>query len=301
VIAGVAIAAVSADAAMKAPAVATGGASAITGTSAAVQGTVNPNGQATTYFFQFGATRSYGSQTATGNAGSGATKVKVTGTLTGLAPATTYHYRLVASNASGTTFGGDHALKTKNEVTIGASPNPIVFGRATTLNGFVLGSGTSGVAVTLQQATQPAGPYANAGKTTTGANGAYSFAGVAPAANTWYRTTAKGAMSAPLLVRVRVALSLAVSRRRIARGTVVRFSGRAAPPHDGLVVRIQRRGAHGRFRTVARARLRPTGDGRTSAYSRRLRVFRGGVYRTTVGPDSDHAAGFSPRRRIRVR
>ena len=47
------------------PVVLTGNATAITSTSATVNGTVNPEGQATTYYFEYGTTTSYGSQTAT--------------------------------------------------------------------------------------------------------------------------------------------------------------------------------------------------------------------------------------------
>jgi hypothetical protein len=38
--------------------------------------------------------------------------VSVTGALASLAPATTYHYRLVATNASGTSYGYDFTLGT---------------------------------------------------------------------------------------------------------------------------------------------------------------------------------------------
>jgi phosphodiesterase/alkaline phosphatase D-like protein len=71
--------------------------SAVTSISGAtVNGTVNPQGRATTYYFQFGETTAYGSQTAPQSAGAGTTPVSVSAALSGLRTDTTYHYRLVA-------------------------------------------------------------------------------------------------------------------------------------------------------------------------------------------------------------
>jgi hypothetical protein len=87
------------------PAVTTGAASAITNTSAGLAGTVTPNGLDTTAVFEFGPTLSFGSITSVADAGSGSSPVTFTGSLAGLSPATTYYYRVVAANSSGTTFG----------------------------------------------------------------------------------------------------------------------------------------------------------------------------------------------------
>jgi hypothetical protein len=64
-------------------------------------------------------------------------------------------------------------------------------------------------------------------------------------------------------------------------------------------VRLQRRGSGGRYRTIARTKLRDAGNDR-STYSRRLRVFRDGTYRARVPADADHLAGTSRRRRVDV-
>ena len=98
-----------------APVVVTGDASDITQQGAKLNGTVNPQGKATTYTFQFGLTTSYGAQTTPASAGSGTTASPVSATLTGLAPGTTYHYRLVATNADGeTTTGADKTFTTQS-------------------------------------------------------------------------------------------------------------------------------------------------------------------------------------------
>jgi hypothetical protein len=87
------------------PSVTTGRATNVAMNSATLNGTVNPNGIATTYYFQWGLTSSYGNTTSTQSAGSGTSNVAVSADLTGLVPKTTYHYRLVATNSIGTSYG----------------------------------------------------------------------------------------------------------------------------------------------------------------------------------------------------
>ena len=95
-----------------APTAATGSATAATTRSARLAGTVNPNGQTTSWYFEYGASTSYGGRTTARNAGSGARPVNVASSPGGLRRATTYHYRLVAVNASGTSLGSDRTFRT---------------------------------------------------------------------------------------------------------------------------------------------------------------------------------------------
>jgi hypothetical protein len=111
--------ATSAVATAAAPNATTGPAASLTSSSANVTGTVNPNGESTTYTFQFGTTTAYGSQTNPQSAGAGTQGQVVSATLTGLQPGTTYHYRLLATNPSGTTVGADATF-----TTLGAPPPP---------------------------------------------------------------------------------------------------------------------------------------------------------------------------------
>ena len=83
-------------------------------TTATLSGGVYPNGLDTTYYWQYGTTTSYGSQTAAVDIGAGQAPVSVTGALSGLAPGTTYHYRLVAHNNDGTMYGYDSELTTES-------------------------------------------------------------------------------------------------------------------------------------------------------------------------------------------
>jgi phosphodiesterase/alkaline phosphatase D-like protein len=103
--------------AVAAPSVITSAASGVTTTTAQLNGSVNPNGQATTYYFEYGTTTSYGSTTAVQNAGSGSAPATVNASLTGLTLGTQYYYRLVATNAAGTSRGDGLAFTTSTSTT----------------------------------------------------------------------------------------------------------------------------------------------------------------------------------------
>jgi len=79
-------------------------------TSAQVNGSINPNGLATSAHFEYGTTASYGASTPTGNFGT--TSQNIAYTISGLAPNTTYHFRIVASNSGGTANGNDATFTT---------------------------------------------------------------------------------------------------------------------------------------------------------------------------------------------
>ncbi|MDA0166187.1 fibronectin type III domain-containing protein [Solirubrobacter ginsenosidimutans] len=98
--------------AQAAPTATTGGAESVTTGSAAVTGTLNPGGDATTYQFEYGTSSSYGLTTAAVDAGSGTTDVSARATLSNLTNNTTYHFRLVATNAAGVARGSDKTFKT---------------------------------------------------------------------------------------------------------------------------------------------------------------------------------------------
>jgi hypothetical protein len=96
------------------PAASTGPVSAVGPTSATASGTVNPHGISTSWYVEYGTTTAYGKKTTTRSAGSGTADSQVSATLTGLAPGTTYHYRLVATNTDGTTRGADGIFATSS-------------------------------------------------------------------------------------------------------------------------------------------------------------------------------------------
>jgi len=94
------------------PGAATAAASGVTAGAAVLNGTVNPNDLPTTYRFDFGPTAAYGSSTPALAAGNGGSAGSVSADIGGLAPSTTYHYRVVAINADGTSAGGDATFTT---------------------------------------------------------------------------------------------------------------------------------------------------------------------------------------------
>lgn len=94
-----------------APVVQTGMPQGLSSEAATATGTVNPQGLPTSYEIEFGTSTSYGTQIF-GEAGAGTTAVPVAVILQALSPEVTYHYRLVASNAGGTTYGVDRTFTT---------------------------------------------------------------------------------------------------------------------------------------------------------------------------------------------
>ena len=78
-------------------------------TEATLHGTVAAKGVAAKYRFEYGPTTGYGSSVPVpeGSAGEGRTRVEVTQTVKGLSASQLYHYRLVATNSAGTSYGED--------------------------------------------------------------------------------------------------------------------------------------------------------------------------------------------------
>jgi hypothetical protein len=284
------------------PGATTGAASAVTATSATLNGTVSPNKESTTYRFEYGTTTAYGSQTPAGTSGGNADK-SVSADVTGLAPSTTYHFRLVAANASGTATGADAQFTTgpagAAAVTIAATPPVVTFGKPVTIAGNV--AGRPGARVELEQTPFPfTDPFKNAAQGTADAAANYSFQ-VTPTLHTRYHVVAKpqSATSSDVTVLVRTRVSLRLGDRTPPRGARVRFRGSVLPAHDGSVVRIQRRTRVG-WKTIARPVLRtaaPLAGATRSRYRKRIRVRRSGVYRTVMPGHADHARGKSPKRR----
>jgi hypothetical protein len=93
------------------PVVATGGAEGVSQNSATLTGTIDPEGTSTGYEFDLGTDTSYGAKVF-GVVGSGSEPQALSLSAGGLQPDTTYHYRLVASNAYGTVYGADMTFTT---------------------------------------------------------------------------------------------------------------------------------------------------------------------------------------------
>lgn len=101
-------------------------------TTAVVTGTVDPRGTPTTAHFQYGTSPAYGTKTPNQAVGGGDAKVPLSAPLTGLAPNTTYHYRIVAVSNAGTTRGADRVFQTTSlPPPIAPQPSKLQLARAT--------------------------------------------------------------------------------------------------------------------------------------------------------------------------
>jgi hypothetical protein len=98
------------------PTVVTSPASLIKKLKARVNGTVNPNGfEVSDCHFEYGTTPFYGTSIeCSALPGSGSKPVGVLANLVGLKAKTAYHFRLVATNTGGTSYGEDQAFTTSN-------------------------------------------------------------------------------------------------------------------------------------------------------------------------------------------
>jgi alpha-tubulin suppressor-like RCC1 family protein len=104
-----------------APTVTTRGPSAVSASQATLRGYVSPRGLATSYWFEYGTSTGYGSRIPVPEGSVGTTGQQVSETVE-LQPQSAYHYRLVASNVDGTSYGSDEAFSTGAPSVTGVSP-----------------------------------------------------------------------------------------------------------------------------------------------------------------------------------
>lgn len=120
-----------------APTVAAYSASGLTTTSVTLNGAVRPNGLPTTYHYEWGTTTAYGTLTADVALPAGSRSVRIAQPMSGLTPTGLYHYRLVATNAAGTTVGADHTISLPGAPRVGTYGAKSVTGTSATLAGLV--------------------------------------------------------------------------------------------------------------------------------------------------------------------
>ncbi len=282
-----------------APTVATSIASNVTFSSAVLTGYVAAEGQDTTYHFQYGTTPGYGVTTPIGPAGNGTVEVKVSQYITGLSPGTTYHYRVVAANATGTTNGNDHTFTTPTiplSLQIAGAPNPVPFGEPFTVEGTLSGTGSANHAIVLQANPFPytAGFKTLGNPELTTANGGFSFPVVGLLENTQLRVQTLGSplVTSPVLlenVAVQVTFHVGHARRR----GFVRLYGTVTPAEAGAQVGFQLLVVGGRTAneggTIVKA-----GSSTVSTFSRTVRLRHRGVYRALVKiSDGAHVSAYS--------
>ncbi len=181
------------------PTVTTNAALSIGDNGATLNASVNPNGSETKYLFEYGTTSSYGSKTSEESAGSGTGSVEKGQAIGGLAPNTTYHYRVVATNENpDPAYGADQTFRSTGPPTpaIGAGvPDPAT-GKGATLNATINPNGHSttyqfeyGTASGAYTTTVPAAP-ASAGSGTSGVPVSYGITGLNRNTKYYFRVSA---------------------------------------------------------------------------------------------------------------
>jgi hypothetical protein len=227
------------------PGVATGAVTHVIGTTATLNGIVNPHTLATTYHFAYGPTNALAESTPTVTVPAGTTAVKVTQTVTGFLPG--YHYRLVASNEKGLKMGRERIFnpKTKTKKTGFVLPKTYAatpLGGTFTLSGTLMGSKNAARELVLQASPYPyRTAYAAVGAPIfTSASGAFTFRVANMRTSTKFRVITAGpapvtSFIVPAQVQVRVVLKVRASSRK----GLVRLYGTVTPAEAGAHVLVQ--------------------------------------------------------------
>jgi hypothetical protein len=272
------------------PGVTTGGTANLTDTSVSLNGSVNPRGKDTQYFFQYGLNKLYGAQTpATGaGAANGASAISVA--VGALAPATRYHYRLVAVNADGTSLGSDRTFKTKVQplgLTLKATPSSVPFGSASVISGQLIGTNGRGRQVQLQASAFPyTSGFANVGTpvVTSTVDGTFSFNSLGIAVNTQFRVVmpARPDITSPIVL-VGAGVQVKTDTKKVDQGRrskKIRFFGSIAPAGDGAKVYIQKL-RNGVWTTIASTHARHKSSSR-SKFESSVRIYKRGSFRVAA-------------------
>jgi hypothetical protein len=228
------------------PTVTTSNSAHATYSSVTVYGYVNAHGLATGYSFQYGTTTGYGGQTALAPAGEKKGSVKVGQTIDGLQPGTVYHYRIVAVNGAGLSYGGDRTFKTVAvplSLQISSTPNPVIYGEPLLVEGNVAGTGAAGREVILEANPYPyvAGFRTIGDPELTNATGGFSFPYLGLLENAQLRVSTVGGgtiVASPVVVE-NVAVKVTFRAKRTRQRGYWRLSGTVTPSEAGALVGFQ--------------------------------------------------------------
>jgi hypothetical protein len=289
------------------PGVSTGSARGIGTDHATLTGSVDPNLAAASYHFEYGTSTSYGASTAARNAGAGDRGVSVSAAIAGLRANTRYHYRLVATNAAGTTRGGDRSFTTARAlsgVTIALDPARVTWSRPLTVRGRVSGTGAGGAPLALQAQPFPFGvAFTQIAARNAASNGTYSFTIGALFVTTRLRVVTRTTVvatspvaTASSALRVGARLARLSARRSRLQGTIW-----PAVPHARAS--LQRRTRSGRWVRVSRHGVRALGSDRSRYHFTLRRRARTLTYRVVVVAHDGgaHVPGISREVRLRHR
>ena len=289
-----------------APAVSTGGVADVGTTAATLTASVNPHSASTSYKFEWGTSSKLGTSTPTGTLGASTSSSTVRARIGGLTAGKKYYYRVVATNAAGTSRGSTrtfNAAATATSATLSASSDRVTYGKGVTLSGKLGGSKISGVTVKLQTTAFPfSSPFADTGNALkTNSKGEYSFSLPAVTLTTRALVVVDGLppfFSTPVTIRSAARTGITSLTRRANGQVVVR--GRMIPATANGVVALQRQSANGaKWLPLKRAKVRSGG-----AYSITLRARKDAMSIRAVGLPHDggaHVSGASRTVKIAAR
>lgn len=289
------------------PAISNTRASDVTQTGATARAKVNPKGNSTSAFFQYGTSKLYGSTTAPVSVGSGSSKVDTAAAIGGLQSFTTYHYRAVAQYGPDNklVFGADHTFKTKKTplaMTLSASPDVVHSGGSTTLSGSVSGTDAKGQQVQLQSAPFPYNAYTNAGNAQVVSDaGTFAFPIFDVFTNTAYKAFLvkdPKVVSPVESVAVQLRVRLKIAKKGDKRHRHL-FRGRITPADTTARVQIQRL-FHGTWVTLARTQMKSSGAG-SSFFRKKVRIRNSGRFRAYIVPSGNYVESASRTHRVKVK
>ena len=289
-----------------APAVTTGANGSVTYQSAVLFGTVRPGGESTEVYFQYGATNKYGAQSTPAQLPAGTKAVAISIAIAGLAAGTTYHYRIVATNATSTALGADRTLVTAKiplSLAITAAPNPVEFGSPVTIEGTLSGTGSAGAAVQLQQNEFPyTTGFVNVGNAElTLPNGAFVFNVLGVALNTQYRVVSGNVASVDVPVSVGLSVTLHTRATGTHRRPTVRFGGTIAPAEPSARIAFERLVGTS-WKVVGGTVAQVAVTNGVVSFAKTLRIYHGGFFRALVLPvEGAHVSGYSPTAVVRLK
>jgi hypothetical protein len=224
------------------PDISTGGATHARGSTLLLTGSVNPEGSATTYYFEFGPTPAYGLRTRAARLPAGTTTIKV-----GILASPFlfgYHFRLVGTNQFGTRFGKDKIFaplnpRLKIEV---ARKVTFLYGTSVVVSGHVTGITAARHGLLLQSNPFPYKEgFEDFGRpTTTNAAGRFVFRVGRLTRNTEFRVTSLDPLPHfSRVLTVHIAVRVALKVKKFGSSGFARFYGTVTPARAGKHVELQ--------------------------------------------------------------
>jgi hypothetical protein len=227
------------------PRVSTAGASHVLTSSALLNASIDPRGVSTSYYFQYGPTIPYASQTPTVSVGAGTARVKVGQAVAGLLPGVAYHYRAVA-------VYGQNKLVFGRDVTFTPKPIPLVFkldksppavvGTPFIVSGTLTGFASAHHAVVLQASPYPyLDPFTTIGATgLTDAAGRFAFRVANLSKSTQFRVSTLDLRPVySRVTKVSAAVRVTLKVRSSGHQGLVRLFGTVTPAAVGAKVEFQ--------------------------------------------------------------